>query len=198
LLSIRDARNVSAGQGWLSKEAVMKMIRTAITAIALSAMVTPALAAGACTQNDVMALKTAAVQQQLMVAAFMCHDADAYNRFVVTYQGELRQSDAALKAYFVRREGHQGEADYDTYKTKVANLYALSEARGDQAYCALAGELFAAALRTQAPLMAFVAAAPSGPDLSQVCATNVAEMRSRNAVRLAQAPSAGEDDASGR
>jgi hypothetical protein len=145
----------------------------------------------------VMALKTAAVQQQLMVAAFMCHDADAYNRFVVTYQGELQHSDAALKTYFVRREGRQGEADYDTYKTKVANLYALSEARGDQAYCALAGELFAAALRTQAPLMAFVAAAPSGPDLSQVCATNVADMRARN-VRLAQAPSATGDDDAGR
>ena len=71
-----------------------------------------------------MALKTAAVQQQLMVAAFMCHDADVYNRFVQTYQGDLQRSDAVLKSYFVHRDGGRGEADYDTYKTRAANLYA--------------------------------------------------------------------------
>jgi hypothetical protein len=148
-------------------------------------MMNPALAAGGCaTEDQAMALKTAAVQQQLMVAAFMCHDADAYNRFVQTYQGDLQRSDAVLKGYFVHRAGGHGEADYDTWKTRAANLYALDQARNDRAFCAMAGELFAAALASQAPLAAFVAASASTPDFAQVCIQNMQAIRS-DAVRVA-------------
>ncbi len=56
-------------------EALMKIVRTAVTALALCALTNPAWAGAPCaTSADQMALKTAAVQQQLMVAAFMCHD----------------------------------------------------------------------------------------------------------------------------
>ena len=170
----------------------MKIVRTAVTALALCALTNSAWAAAPCASPaDQMALKTAAVQQQLMVAAFMCHDADAYNRFVVAYQGELQQSDAVLKAFFVRR-GRHGEADYDSYKTRAANLYALSEARNDRAFCAMAGQLFATALASQAPLAAFVAAAPSAPDFADVCVQKVEEMRERNPVHVARAPATGD------
>lgn len=165
----------------------MKIIRTAVAAVALCATMNPAWAGDRCaTPDDALALKTAAIQQQLMVAAFTCHDADAYNRFVMAYQGELQRSDAVLKAFFVHRGGRHGQADYDSYKTKAANLYALSEARDDRAFCAVAGELFAAALATQSPLAAFVAAAPSAPGFAEICVQHVAELRADETVRVAQ------------
>ena len=105
------------------------MLKTACAAIALLAFANPALAAGCASPGDASALKTAVMQQELMVAALQCHEADAYNRFVMTYRGELQSSDAALKAFFVRRGGEHGEAGYDTFKTKAANLSALEQAR---------------------------------------------------------------------
>ena len=110
----------------------MRPIVAAMSGLACSLLLNPAMAAESCVSpSDAMALKTAAVQQQLMVAAFMCHDAGAYNDFVHAYQADLQQSDASLKSYFVHRLGRRGEAAYDTYKTKAANVSALSQARTD-------------------------------------------------------------------
>jgi hypothetical protein len=157
----------------------MKMMRTAMAAIACMGLANPALAAGGCaTETEAMALRTAAVQQQLMVAAFMCQGKEDYNRFVQTYGRELRNSDAVLKAYFMRLGGLVA---YDAYKTRAANKSALEQARNDRAFCTLAGQLFAAALRSQAPLAAFVAAAPSAPGFTEVCIDN------RNRVHMAEA-----------
>jgi hypothetical protein len=164
----------------------MKMMRTAMAAIACMALANPALAAGSCaTEPEAMALRTAAVQQQLMVAAFMCQGKEDYNRFVQTYGRELRSSDAVLKSYFVRLSGRGGEVAYDAYKTRAANLSALEQARNDRAFCTLAGQLFAAALRSQAPLAAFVAAAPSAPGFTEVCIDRLQD--NRNRVHMADA-----------
>jgi hypothetical protein len=57
----------------------------------------------------------------------------------------------------------------------------------------MAGQLFATALASQAPLAAFVAAAPSAPDFADVCVQKVEEMRERNPVHVAQAPATGDD-----
>jgi hypothetical protein len=104
------------------------MFKTTCASIALVALTNPALAAGSCaTSADVAALKTAVINQELMVAAFQCHEVNAYNRFVTTYKRELQSSDAVLKAYFVRSK--HGEAGYDSFKTKAANLSALEQAR---------------------------------------------------------------------
>src|SRR3954471_22821785 len=121
------------------------MLKTASAAIALLALANPALAAGCANPVDASALKTAVMQQELMVAALQCHEASAYNRFVMAYRGELQSSDAALKAFFVRRGGEHGEAGYDTFKTKAANLSALEQARHAGAFCADAHALYAAA-----------------------------------------------------
>src|SRR6516164_3714344 len=139
------------------------MLKTASAAIALLALANPALindalAAGCATPAESTALKTAVMQQELMVAALQCHEARAYNRFVMTYRGELQASDAALKAFFVRRGGEHGEAGYDTFKTKAANLSALEEARHAASFCADAHALFAAAFANQDSLMRFVEA----------------------------------------
>lgn len=168
----------------------MKIIRMATAAAVLSAMINPALAQESCAKPaEAQALKTAMVQQQLMVAAFMCHDAAEYNRFVVTHQGELQSSDGVLKTYFIRRNGRHGEADYDTYKTKMANMWALNEARDDRAFCTVASQLFAAALESQAPLAAFVAAAPSVPGFVEVCI----EQARKSHTRVAQNPAEPQD-----
>lgn len=101
------------------------------------------------TQNELSALRTAALQQQLMVAGLTCHATDAYNRFVLAYRPELQRSDAELKAYFIRRGGEHGEAEYDSFKTKLANLASLSNTADGRAYCANARVSFEMAMRGQ-------------------------------------------------
>jgi hypothetical protein len=148
------------------------MFKSACTTIGLLAFVqpwaNPALAAGGCaTPADAAALKTAVMQQELMVAAFQCREADAYNRFVTTFRGELQSSDAALKAFFIRRGGEHGEAGYDSFKTKAANLSALEQARHSAAFCADAHALYAAAFAHPGSLMSFVESRTT--DIGNIC-----------------------------
>src|ERR1700733_12563218 len=138
--------------------------------IALLALSNPALAASCASPSDSAALKTAVLQQELMVAAFQCHESGAYNRFVNTYRPELQSSDAALKAFFVRRGGEHGEAGYDTFKTKAANLSALDQDRNAGAFCADAHALYAAAFAHQGSLMSFVEARAGNTDIGGICA----------------------------
>jgi hypothetical protein len=146
------------------------MFRTACATIAFMALANPALAAGGCaTATDAFALKTAVMQQELMVAAFQCRETDAYNRFVTTFRGELQSSDAALKAFFIRRGGEHGEAGYDSFKTKAANLSALEQARHSAAFCADAHALYAAAFAHQGSLMSFVDSRTAATDIGNIC-----------------------------
>src|SRR6185437_9187615 len=50
--------------------------------------------------DDVYALRAAAVQQRLMVAALTCHATDRYNQFVISYRKDLQASDLALQKFF--------------------------------------------------------------------------------------------------
>jgi hypothetical protein len=104
-----------------------------------------------------------------MVAALQCHETQAYNRFVMTYRNELQSSDAALKAFFIRRGGEHGEAGYDAFKTKAANLSALEQARNAGAFCADSHALFAAAFANQGSLMSFVEARSAATDIGNIC-----------------------------
>lgn len=149
------------------------MFKTTCATIALFALslswADQALAAGCASPAEASALKTAVMQQELMVAALQCHEAGAYNRFVVAYRPELQDLDAALKAFFVRHGGEHGEAGYDTFKTKAANLSALEQARDSRAFCADAHVLFEAALANRGSLMSFVDARSSGTDIDSIC-----------------------------
>ena len=109
------------------------------------------------TPDELAALRTAAVQQELMVAGLTCHAIDAYNRFVIAYRPELQKSDADLKAYFVRRDGARGEAEYDTFKTKLANLSSLSDIANSSGYCASTRAAFDMAMRGRQSLASFIA-----------------------------------------
>jgi len=123
------------------------MIRVSAAALAASSLIGNAWA-GCVSNADMAALKTAAMQQELMVAAFSCHAIDQYNRFVRAHQPELIQSDGRLKAYFMQRDGgKRGEASYHTYKTELANASSLRSLH-DDAFCDRAGEDFDMAVNT--------------------------------------------------
>jgi len=107
-------------------------------------------------RDDLSALKTAAMQQELMVAALTCHDVRRYNRFVVSHQDELIDSDNRLKAFFIRRGG---EARYHTFKTELANAASLRSSREADSFCADARDRFDLAERPIS-LAAFVAQEP--------------------------------------
>jgi hypothetical protein len=129
--------------------------RLAVATCGLAVFAGPVLAAPLCADaTDMAAFRTAAVQQQLMVAALTCHDVEAYNRFVLAYQPELQKSDADLKAYFIRGGS---EAAYDTFKTKLANLSSLSDIANGPAYCSNAAAAFDMALKSRQALSSFVA-----------------------------------------
>jgi hypothetical protein len=112
----------------------MSSIRIGISCLALLAMTAESYAVDLCDQGAASALKTAAVQQQLMVAGLTCNASRQYNRFVVSHRAELQTSDAALMVYFKSRDGGS-EAGYDAYKTKLANLSASRSAADSARYC---------------------------------------------------------------
>jgi hypothetical protein len=132
----------------------MKQGHWGISLLALLAMTAQASAEAVCDQGSSAALKTAAVQQELMVAGLTCHADAAYNRFVLADQPQLQKSDAELMDYFRNRDGN--EAGYDSYKTKLANLAAMRSSMDGARYCAAINADFAAAT-SSAGLTDFIA-----------------------------------------
>ena len=109
-------------------------------ALLSATLLTTTTAAAQCVgREDLAVLRTAALQQELMVAALTCHDVSRYNHFVLSHRAELIDSDARLKEYF--RE-HGGEARYHTYKTELANMASLRSIRRGDAFCAHAETMF--------------------------------------------------------
>jgi len=131
----------------------MKQARLGISFLALIAMTAEASAAVVCDQGSSAALKTAAVQQELMVAGLTCHAVAAYNRFVLADQPQLQKSDADLMTWFRNRDGT--EAGYDSYKTKLANLAANKSSAPGNAFCAATARAFQAS--DGVPLKDFIA-----------------------------------------
>lgn len=112
----------------------------------LCLMANGAFAGTSCAQpQDVTALKTADMQQFLMVAALTCHKIPAYNNFVTSHQSELQKSDKVLLGYFMGRNAGTGDADYNAYKTSLANAASLKSLH-DPAFCQGAEAAYAAAL----------------------------------------------------
>jgi len=117
----------------------------------LAALVCPllvgnALAAPYCTRpQDAMAVQTAAVQQEMMVAALMCHDVAAYNHFVLSHRPELQDSDKALMDFFTQGNAQTGFDDYNLFKTELANASSLRSV-SDRQFCRRANADFEVAL----------------------------------------------------
>jgi hypothetical protein len=115
--------------------------------VAISCVVGNAWGADVCAKApELTALQVAAVQQQLMVAAFACNDVSLYNQFVLEYRDELQGSDRSLQAFFTRMDETTGAAEYHTFKTKMANIYSLRSNANKKGFCQSAKASFDAAL----------------------------------------------------
>jgi hypothetical protein len=145
-----------------------KILKSTATALMLTCMGGDVLAAAnsaSCANSeDMFAVRTAAVQQRLMVAALSCHAIERYNNFVITYQKDLQASDRALQNFFRRLNGQTGVADYHSFKTRLANTSSLQSIR-DTSYCADAQATFDAALTdTKRSLPVFLAGQTTAVD----------------------------------
>jgi hypothetical protein len=115
--------------------------------VSSSAQALAAVSALRCARaDDVFALRAAALQQRLVVAALDCQAAERYNSFVIAYRKDLRASDLALQRFFRRLNGRIGGANYHSFKTRIANASAKQSVDDRQGYCASAEATFADAL----------------------------------------------------
>jgi len=138
-----------------------KLMKTSAAALMLTCMagnVWAATEAGCARPEDMSAVKVAAIQQRLMVAALSCNAAPLYNNFVTTYQKDLQASDRNLESFFRRLHGKTGTEDYHAFKTHLANASSMESIRDITAYCTSAKQMFDNALSTdKAALVVFVA-----------------------------------------
>ncbi len=117
-------------------------------------------------QAEVQAIQVSAVVQELTDAALSCGQEamSDMSRFQITFQKELRHSDAVLKAMFKRLNGPRaGDAAYDAYKTRAINHAEQRRIKpGQQAnFCKTARLVFAAALAGDKPVLEdFVSGVP--------------------------------------
>jgi hypothetical protein len=145
-------------------------------AIAILLLAGSAWAGSACeVPRDVAALRTAALQQYLMVAALTCHDISAYNGFVRSHQGELQESDRTLLDHFVRRNARTGDGDYNAYKTWLANASSIRSLHDPQ-FCRIADDAFDAARDRSKPLAELVREQPVPLDVG-VCGRDASDER---------------------
>lgn len=101
-------------------------MRKALAAAMAALLGASQTAAASCdTAQDAVAIHAAALQQEMMVAAFMCRDVDAYNAFVLSHQSALQESDRALMAYFERTSPGSAFDAYNFFKTELANASSL-------------------------------------------------------------------------
>ncbi|MDE2476253.1 MAG: hypothetical protein KGO48_14470 [Alphaproteobacteria bacterium] len=120
---------------------------------------------GCARPTEMAAVKTAAIQQRLMVAALSCDAAKLYNSFVSTYQKDLQASDRDLQNFFRRLHGKNGTEEYHAFKTKLANASSMASIGDITGYCASANQLFDDALNSaRSTLAAFVAARETPAD----------------------------------
>jgi len=146
-----------------------KVLKTGAAALMLACMganvAAAASAAGCARPEDMTAVKAAAVQQRLMVAALSCDATQLYNRFVTSYQKELQASDRALENFFRRLKGNRGTEEYHAFKTRLANASSMQSIGNITAYCDGAKQVFSAALDSaKTSLTVFVAGQTTSAD----------------------------------
>jgi hypothetical protein len=120
----------------------MRKTTKAIAAmLATVAMTGQAFAGGACSRaEETAAVKAEILQQQLMVAAYSCSMPGAYNAFVINYRPDLVASDETAQGLF-KRASAAGEAEYQTFKTRMANDFSL-DSQHDNEFCENAKDMF--------------------------------------------------------
>jgi hypothetical protein len=134
-------------EGCMSRTLRVATIAIAWTFAGAGALAAPATSGKNCAKPEEMtAMQTAAVQQELMVAALSCNAVTLYNAFVTGYQKELQDSDKSLQKLFLRLRGKRGIEDYHAFKTKLANGSSIKSIGNITQFCANAQAAFSAAL----------------------------------------------------
>jgi hypothetical protein len=142
-----------------------RLIGAGMAALTVGLLATSALAmppAKCARPDEVSAIQAAAIQQQLMVAALTCDQIASFNAFQTSFGPELRTSDSKLEHMFKRLFGAgKGEAEYHSFKTRLANDSSIRSIRDNQTYCHATSMVFAAALAPEKPVLTdFVAGIP--------------------------------------
>ena len=161
------------------------IVRVSVASLTLLGLTGQAFAGSCANREDRMAMRVAALQQELMVAALTCHETPLYNAFVISYRGELQASDEALKSYFTHTSG---VAEYHAFKTRLANEDSMRSIH-DGNYCYEAGAAFDAA-REARSLASLVSHTPVMMDsYYAACDTDMdAERQDGGRQRMASSP----------
>ena len=148
----------------------------------MSGNVMAATEAGCARPNEMAAVRTAAIQQRLMVAALSCDAAKLYNSFVSTYQRDLQSSDRELQNFFRRLHGKNGTEEYHSFKTRLANASSMASIGDITGYCASAKQAFDDALNAErTSLAAFIANRETSADKTfEPCPVLTARKAPRN------------------
>jgi hypothetical protein len=161
-----------------------KTLKTGAAALMLTSMfadicVAAERSATCANPADMYAVRAAAVQQNLMVAALSCHAIAQYNRFVTEYRTQLQASDHQLEIFFRRLYGQSGTSQYHSFKTRLANASSLESINKGLTYCAEAQATFDLALnRGRKSLTAFLAGQPEQVEINfSPCETITASTR---------------------
>ena len=118
------------------------MIRKLTAAALAMAMTTTQVWAGCMEAPDKTALKIETLQQELMVAALICNDANPYNAFVLANRPELVDSDHDLEGFYTKLYQGDGTAQFQAVKTRLANHFSLDSLHNQQGFCQNANTLF--------------------------------------------------------
>lgn len=117
--------------------------------------------------EDATAVRVTALQQEMMVAAFVCHDVAAYNRFVISHRSELQALDRTLMNFFVEQSARTGFDDYNLYKTELANSSSLRSVH-DPMFCRRINADFEVAFARIGPLEELLPRIPYPVDTGSV------------------------------
>ena len=93
-----------------------------------------------------------------------CHSLLRYRRPLQRFRSDLQKSDAALEAYFLRRDAANGLADYHAFKTRLANVYSARSADNLKSFCRNATASIAIALKDKKNLAELVSSQPISID----------------------------------
>ena len=125
--------------------------------------------------EEVTSIQTAAIQQELMVAALTCNQITNFNAFQTGFSRELQDSDATLHKMFKRIFGPRaGEDQFHAFKTRMANDSSIRSIHDNLGYCHEADTVFAAAL---APVKPTLAAFVSSVTVQEESPVNSCEIR---------------------
>ena len=101
-------------------------------------MLLTACATPCATPPEQAALRSRAVQSDLVVAALNCDERDRYAAFVGRFEPQLAEQGRLLRAFFMRNYGEDGQAELDRYVTRLANEASTLSARAGGIFCARA------------------------------------------------------------